>query len=352
MATNMITIYNKKIGLGEPCYIISEIGNNHGGDVDLAKEMIRVSADCGCDAVKFQTFRGTDIVNPLVKSDEYPEWDVSGKYPLWYQFLDSFALPYESYPDLIEYAHGLGIAFISTPTSIKTANFLDSNGADAIKIASMDLTNKPLIERINEFGRPVILSTGMGTIEEIKEVVSWLNDVPLALLHCVSNYPLETEHANLLNIRGLKKVFNLPIGFSDHSLGIILDIAAVALGAVIIEKHFTLDRNSLPKIEHHFSLEPNEFKELVKAAQEIKASLGSIQRKVGKQEKENSLRMRRSLMLNRDKDAGETILEDALIWLRPGTGIPPKNYREIIGKRLRRHKKAFEPLNPEDMIDE
>lgn len=343
-----VKIFDKKIGFKEPCFILSEIGNNHGGDPAVAEEMIKVSAECGCSGVKFQTFKGTDIISPIETVDAYPEWDISDRYKYWYQFLDSIALPYESYPELINYAHDLGLAFISTPTSIETAEFLNKVDVDAIKIASMDLTNLPMIKKISEFRKPVILSTGMGTIDEIKEAISWLGDVPLILLHCISNYPLESKDANLLNVVGLIEHFKIPTGFSDHSLGIELDISAVALGAVLIEKHFTLNRNTSEKIEHHFSLEPSEMKELVYTIRNIEKALGTKNRKIGSAEKKNAERFRRSLMLNKNMKAEEKITEKDVVWLRPGTGIKPKHYKEIVGKHLNKDKPAYEPLQWDD----
>jgi len=350
MKRKEIKIYGKKIGPNEPCFILSEIGNNHGGDVSLAKKMIQVSAECGCDGVKFQTFHGTDIISPFELSKTYPEWNISNRYRHWYQFLDSIALPYERYPDLIKYAHKFNVSFISTPTSIENAEFLNSVGVDAIKIASMDLTNLPMIKHIAEFEKPVILSTGMGTLEEIEEAISWLDGVPLVLLHCVSNYPLKPQDANLLNIVELRERFDLPVGFSDHSLNLELDISAVALGAIMIEKHFTLNRNNPVKIEHHFSIEPVELKELVKAVNTVKQALGSKERTFSSEERENAKRFRRSLMLNKDIKAGNTIEEKDVVWLRPGTGIQPKHYKEMIGKRLLKDKNAYDPLQWDDFI--
>jgi N,N'-diacetyllegionaminate synthase len=344
---NSIRIGKTTVGDGYSCYLISEIGNNHGGAIDLALQMIEESAKAGANAVKFQTFTGKDIVSPIVRSDEYPGWDVSSQFERWVDFVDSLALPQEAYPELIRTAHDLGMDFISTPTSPETASLLADVGADALKIASMDLTYHPLLEHVSRLGMPVILSTGMGTIGEIDEAVALLAGVPLLILHCVSEYPLPSGSADLNNIVGLREYFGVPVGFSDHSPGYLLDVVAVARGAVAIEKHFTLDRNSPFKAEHHFSLEPQEFAELTAAVREAELALGSKMR--SPDDRKNAASYRRSLQFVRDMDAGEVIRENDVVALRPGYGLHPKYLEQIAGRTLARSCKAYTPFTWEHL---
>lgn len=250
--TQTVPIGNKTIGNGNPCYIVSEIGNNHDTNIETAKALIKASYEAGADAVKFQTFKSLDIVNPNMPANAYPGWDVSDRFEYWYQFVNTLAMPYEWYDELIAYTRKLGLAFISTPASIEAAHFLADKKIDALKIASMDLNNTPFLREVDHMGLPVILSTGMSMTEEIQEAVSVFKKSPLILLHCVSNYPLGYEDANLLNIPMLKDAFSLPVGFSNHALGYDLDITAVALGACVIEKHFTFERSNPNIAEHHF----------------------------------------------------------------------------------------------------
>jgi N,N'-diacetyllegionaminate synthase len=344
---NSVRIGRSTIGAGHPCYLISEIGNNHGGSVELALRLIEESARAGANAVKFQTFTGKDIVSPNVKSDTYPGWDVSRQFERWVDFVDSLALPRSVYPELIRTAHSLGMDFISTPTSMDTASFLEDVGADALKIASMDLTYHPLLEHVAGLDLPVVLSTGMGTIGEIEEAVGIFAGVPLIVLHCVSEYPLPSGSADLNNLVGLQDYFRIPVGFSDHSPGHLLDVLAVALGAVAIEKHFTLDRASPFKAEHHFSLEPTEFANLAAAVRESELALGSRIRNPS--DRKNALGFRRSLQFVRDMEAGEVIGEQDVVALRPGNGLHPRYLRQVVGQSLGRACNAYTPFTWDDL---
>jgi len=342
-------IAEKEIGGGSPCYIISEIGNNHGVNLETAKKMIEVSSEAGADAVKFQTFKATDIVNPNVPANAYRGWDVSDKFEYWHEFVDTLAMPYEWYDELIDYARGLGIGFISTPASLEAAMFLVEKGVDALKIASMDVNNTPFLEEVDKMNLPVILSTGMSTIDEIEEAVAAFKKSPLILLHCVSNYPLKHEDANLLNIKMLKDRFHLPIGFSNHALGYDLDIAAVTLGANIIEKHFTLSRSSPKLAEHHFSMEPEEMKELVKKIRLVEKAFGGYERVLAEDELENRKLARRSITILKKMKSGDRIEKKDIAVIRPGTGMEPRYFNDIIGKKVCREIEAFELLGWEDL---
>jgi N,N'-diacetyllegionaminate synthase len=339
-----VKIGTREIGDGHPCYIIAEIGNNHNGDPDQAIALMRVFTEAGADAVKFQTFRGADIVGPHVPADRYAGWDVGAEFERWVDFLDTLVLPREVYPDLLEVARELGVDFISTATTAESAEFLRTAGVDAIKIASMDLDNLSLIRAVAALGIPAIVSTGMGTIEEIEECVAQFGRAEVALLHCVSNYPLGYEDANLRNIPMLRERFGGPVGFSDHSLGHELDVAAVALGASIIEKHVTFDRSSPVKAEHHFAAMPDEFEALVGAIRGIESALGTAERSVGEAELRSRQEFRRSIFLARDVEPRELIRAEDLRCIRPATSVAPRDMDRVVGARARRRIAAYEPF--------
>lgn len=344
-----VEIRGKAIGDGQPCYLIAEIGNNHHGSPEAAKSLIRAAAASGADAVKFQTFKAEDIHSPEIPANAYEGFDVSDRFERWVDYVRTLELPYEAYGELIREAHALGVAFLSTPASFSALEFLMTQQIDAIKVASMDLNNIPFLQRVERTGQAVILSTGMSTLEEIRESVRALGQVPLALLHCVSNYPLKYEDANLLNIAALQEEFSVPVGFSNHALGYDLDIAAVALGARLIEKHFTLDRRHPEIAEHHFSMEPAEFAELASRIRTIEQALGSRERTLTPEEQRTRTLARRSLTTTRDLRANEVLTEHDLVLLRPGTGIEPKHLTEVIGRRLRRDLKAYHPVVWDDL---
>ncbi len=340
-----IKIGKKFISPDHPCYVIAEIGNNHDGQLLNAKKLIKAAHAAGVDAVKFQTFKALDVVSPLVRADAYAGWDLSDRFDFWYEFVDTLKMPYECYDELIDYTHHFGLAFISTPASFEAADFLATKKIDAIKIASMDLNNIPFLKYIDRFKFPIILSTGMATLPEIKAAVKAINKSPLALLHCVSNYPLQPQDANLLNIRMLEEKFSVPVGFSNHALGYDLDIVAVGLGAKVIEKHFTLLRRPRITAEHHFSMEPKEMNEMVKKIRLIEKALGSFERTFTPAEKKSRGLVRRSITVKRDMTAGETIRWNDIVFLRPGIGIEPKDVNRVIGKKLKKPVKAYALLN-------
>jgi sialic acid synthase SpsE len=331
-------------------YIIAEIGNNHNGNVDKAIAMIDASKEAGVDAVKFQTFRGIDIVSPKVKANEYKGWDVKN-FEYWYQFLDTIALKLEDHQKVIDHTLKCGMDFITTPTSPYIVKYLEGlKGIKAYKIASMDLNNIPLLEEVAKTKKEIIMSTGMGEMDEVKKAVAIFKDHKLSVLHCVSDYPLDPEKAFLNNITSLKKQFpNLDIGFSDHSLGHELCVAARCLGAVVFEKHITLDRKDPNPAEHHFSMEPNEFKELVNWIRHIDANLNAEGFLRSETEKVNKLKYRRSYHYNADLKKGEKMELDKLSFVRPGEGIDNNELPDFIGKVLTKDVKAYDPCSLNDV---
>ena len=340
-----IQVGSRVVGDGQPCFIVAEIGMNHDGDKMKAKELIAVASEAGVDAVKFQTFRATDIINPRLPADYDPQEPVPAKYQFFYEYLEHYELPYEWHDELIEFCRQKGILFISTPCSVEAVRFLSSR-VPAYKIASMDLTNRELLTEIGKQGKPIVLSTGIGTLGEIERATATIkeNGAPeIALLHCVSNYPAKPEELNLHNISMLKQAFDVPVGFSDHSLGIVSSIAAVTLGACIIEKHITLDR-STPGPDHYFALEPDELKALVRGIREVQAALGQSIRHLSVDETPKRNTYRRSLVACHELKAGHRLQQGDVIAIRPGAGIDPFDILKVEGLTLKTDVPAFTPL--------
>jgi len=333
-------------------YVIAEIGNNHNGSLKKCISMIDAAKSIGANAVKIQSFRGRDIVTPNILSSEYPNWN-SGGFKYWYQFLDSIALPIRDHQQAIDYSNKIGIDFITTPVSPEIVDILEEmNGIKAYKIASMDLNNIDLIESIAQTDKKIILSTGMGSIKEINKAIELLHKNELTVLHCISDYPLHPKNANLNNIKVLINEFpNLTIGFSDHSLGHELSITAVALGAKVIEKHFTLDRKDESPAEHHFSMEPKELEILIKWTQDINLILSKNE--WSRSENENrhgKLISRRSFHYKKDLKKGHILKKTDIIFIRPGNGIDFTNLNKVINKSLKNSIKAFDPCLEKDLL--
>lgn len=317
-------------------YVIAEIGNNHNGSVSKALEMIDMSAEAGVDAVKFQSFRGLDIVSPRVPASAYPGWNVKDK-TWWYEFLDTIALPLENHQEIIDYAHKKGVDFITTPVSPYIVEYLEKlSGIDAYKVASMDLNNHGLLQAMANTTKPVIMSTGMGHVSEVDKAVEMLGDRDIGVLHCVSDYPLQAEDAYLNNINVLRSRFEgKEIGFSDHSLGHELVIAAVAMGAKIIEKHVTLDRDDPSPAEHHFSMEPSELTEMVQWIRALDKNFGQTGwGRSAKESQDGHQAYRRSFHYNKKLSKGHKVSTDDLVFLRPGTGIDYSELNNVIGQYL------------------
>jgi sialic acid synthase SpsE len=331
-------------------YIISEIGNNHNGSLEKALKLIDASKEAGVDAVKFQTFRGIDIVSPKVKANEYKGWDVKN-FEFWHEFLDTIALKLEDHQTAIDYTLKNGMDFITTPTSPYIVEYLEKlQGIKAYKIASMDLNNFPLLNAVAKTKKEILMSTGMGELDEVMKAVEIFKDHKLSILHCVSDYPLDPDKAFLNNITNLKKQFpGLTVGFSDHSLGHELCVAARALGATLFEKHITLDRKDPSPAEHHFAMEPNEFKELVKWIRHIDINLAVSDFSRTETEKVNKFKYRRSYHYNKDL-VKDTVLEIGnLSFVRPGEGIGNEELDKVIGKKLKRDVKAYDPCMLNDI---
>jgi len=309
-------------------YIVAEINTSHFGSIDTAKELILQAKIIGCDCVKFQSWSA----NSLYSSSYYKD------NPIAKRFVDKFSFSNNTLSELAEFSKKNGIDFASTPYSLEEVNFLlDYCHVPYIKIASMDLNNYSYLEYIASTGIPMILSTGMAEIDEIRQAVKTIEKVGnknLCLLHCISIYPPAISTIRLKNIEGLRKEFpRYPIGFSDHSIGISIPIAAVALGACLLEKHFTLNKNKIG-MDNQMATEPEEMQKLIISCHNVQTALGGTERIIYDEEKEQRLKIRRSVVSTSYLRAGTKIEIQHICLKRPGTGIPPENVNSIIGKTL------------------
>ena len=317
-------------------FIIAEAGVNHNGDIKLAKKLINVAKDAGADAVKFQTFKAENVVIKNAEKAEYQK-ETTGIRESQYDMIKKLELTEEDFRELADYAKKEGILFLSSPFDKESVDLLYELDVPAFKVASGEITNFPLLKYIAKKEKPIILSTGMSTLGEVEEALNVIRSEgvrDVVLLHCVSNYPAKIEDINLRAMETLKHAFKVPVGFSDHTLDITASIAAVALGACVIEKHFTLDRKLLGP-DHKASLEPNELKEMVKTIRDLEKALGDGIKRPTKDEVEIKRVARRSIVAKEDMSKGIIITEDMLDVKRPGTGIPPKYMEMIVGRKAK-----------------
>ena len=337
-----IKIGNKVIGDKNPCFIIAEAGVNHNGKLSLAKKLIDIAKEAGVDAIKFQTFKTEGVMIENVPMAEYQKKNI-GKKETQFQMIKKLELSYDDFISLKKYCDKKRIIFLSTPHSEDAINFLEKLVL-AYKIGSGDLTNLPFLEKIAGKKKPIILSTGMATLSEVKEAVGTIKKAgnnKIILLHCTTNYPCPLEEVNLKAMLTLKKEFNLPVGYSDHTLGVMVPIMAVALGAKVLEKHFTLDKN-LPGPDHKASLEPGELKEMVKVIRDTERALGSGIKKPTKSEEKIKKVVRKSVIAKINIPRGAEIKKDMLIIKRPGTGIEPKYLDKVLGRVAKKNIKKDE----------
>lgn len=330
-----MNITGRSIGFNRLPYIIAELSANHNGSLERALATITAAKQCGADAVKIQTY----TADTMTIECDLPDFMVKGG--LWdgYKLYDLYKwaqTPYEWHKPLFEHAKKEGITLFSTPFDETAVDLLESLDTPAYKIASFELADLPLIEYVAKTGKPMILSTGMATGEQIQEAISTARDSgckDLVLLHCISSYPVPIDQAHLLQIAVLAERFKVPVGLSDHTLGTTAAVAAVALGACIIEKHFTLNRaDKGPDCE--FSLEPSEMERLCREAKEAWACLGEAGFNRKKVE-EGSKVFRRSLYFVKDLPTGHIVKEEDVRRIRPGMGLPPREYQKLIGRKLR-----------------
>ena len=334
--------------------IIAEAGVNHNGDLNTAKELIDVAAKAGVDVVKFQTFKADDLVSKRAKKARYQINNTGEGNDTQYEMLKKLELSESDHITLIKYANLKGIKFFSTAFDVKGLEYLNSLDFSMFKVPSGEITNYPYLKKVASFGKPVILSTGMASLKEIDEALQvltseGLTNEEITVLHCNTEYPTPMRDVNLKAMTTIHRAFNVEIGYSDHTLGIEVPIAAVALGATVIEKHFTLDR-SLPGPDHMASLEPNELKQMVDSIRNIEAVIsGSGNKTPSESEVRNIEIVRKSLHLNKDLKKGTIISSNDLVILRPATGISPMRIEEIIGKSLTKDVHAYDSLKEEDI---
>jgi len=330
-----VQIGDRLVGPGEPCFIIAEAGVNHNGDMRLAHQLIDAAAEAGADAVKFQSFVTEEIITPDAPKAAY-QVETTGESGSQYEMLKALELSSDQQAELKAHCEQSGILYLCTPYETMSVDMLDRMGVDASKIASADITNIPFLRYVANKGRPVILSTGMATLCEVEQAVDTLRNGGLndkiVLLHCTTQYPAPLNEANLRAISTMQRAFGCPVGFSDHTPGVGASPWAVAVGACMIEKHFTLDRN-MPGPDHRASLEPNELAALVRAVHDVEAALGDGVKRPMPSELPNKPRMRKSLVARRTIHAGDTITPDVLTCKRPGDGLAPMWFDRVAGRR-------------------
>lgn len=312
--------------------IIAEAGVNHNGDIDIAKQMIDAAADAGADVVKFQTFKAENLVTQSAKKAEY-QLQTTSKEESQLQMLKKLELSSQDHHELIKYAKDRQIGFLSTPFDLDSLQLLIDAGIDIIKLPSGEITNYPLLKKSAETGKRIILSTGMSNIEEIKTAVKVLKingAGEIILLHCNTQYPTPYEDVNLNAMKTIAEATGLLVGYSDHTIGIEVPVAAVAMGATVIEKHFTLDRN-MEGPDHKASLEPHELKAMVSAIRNVEKAMGDGVKEPSKSEKENIGIARKSIVARKKIKKGEKFTEQNITTKRPGTGINPMRWNEILG---------------------
>lgn len=345
-------IGNRLVGPDEPTFVIAEAGSNHNGDLSIAKELIEVAADAGADAVKFQTFRAEEMYVEDSGDVEYLDDDRS-----IYEIIESMEMPYGWIPELHDYCHEQGVQFMSTPFDERSAAEL-AEYVPAWKVASYTSSHIPFLEHLAGTDKPIIMSTGAHDLEEIRESVTALQDASvsdLVLLQCVAAYPTPLSEINLRVIETLREEFDVLTGLSDHTLDpVTAPTAAVALGASVVEKHFTLDK-SMDGPDHEFALEPDELNQMISAIRDTEVALGTGEKHVLEVENELYQKARRSIQSTENLEAGEKFTKRNVDVLRPGeqtTGLAPKYYNTVLGKTAARNIQSGEGITEEDIKED
>jgi N-acetylneuraminate synthase/N,N'-diacetyllegionaminate synthase len=328
-----IKISNKEIGENHPTFIIAEAGVNHNGQLDLAKKLIDIALDAGCDAVKFQTYKSEGVVTSDTDSADYVKKNLGNEISQL-NLIKSYELKYSDFEELKAYCDQKGIIFLSTPHSFDAIDFLD-NLVPAYKFGSGDIINIPALKHAARKGKPIILGTGMSTLDEIEQAINAIKsegNEQIIALHCTTNYPCKIEDTNLNAMLTMKEELDCLVGYSDHTLGLTIPILVTAMGANVIEKHFTSD-NNLPGPDHKASLDADELKKMVSEIRETELILGSFDKKPTESEEEIKKVVRKSLVAKNRISKGTVISRDLIEIKRPGTGISPVEIDRIVGKR-------------------
>lgn len=332
MRAAKLRIGRRDIGPGEPVFIIAEAGVNHNGDAELAKALVREAKRCGADCIKFQTFKTERVVIPTAPKADY-QLRTTAPTESQADMIRKLELDSRAYPGLIEVCRQERILFLSTPANIEDVDFLDSLGVPAFKLASFQIVEPIILRYVARLGKPMLLSTGMATMAEVDEAVRVIRETgnaQIVILQCTTNYPSRPQDANLRVIRTMHNAFGAVMGYSDHTQTATACIAAVALGASVIEKHFTVDK-TMPGPDQSSSADPEEFRQLVQLVRETEAVLGSAAKEPVEAERRNAVNMRRSLVSKVMILAGTVITEEMLCYKRPGSGIPPAKLRDVVG---------------------
>ncbi|MCF8026060.1 MAG: N-acetylneuraminate synthase family protein [Desulfobacteraceae bacterium] len=348
-----IELGSHTVGQGETPYVIAEIGANHNGDMDLARQMIDAAKGCGCHAVKFQSW----TPDSLIAREEYDKNQVFTDSPKKHfgslrEMVKTYYLREDQHRELKQYCDKQGIDFCSTPFSPGEVDLLAELDVPFIKVASMDINNPDLLKYIADQQKPVLLSTGMATLAEIEKAVQVIEaqgNRRIILLHCIAIYPPAYEDIHLHNIPMLANTFGYPAGFSDHSIGASIPLAAAALGAYVIEKHFTMDKD-MPGWDHDISADPQEMKTIVEEAEKVCTALGSYRRTVSEAEMEKRKKFRRSIVITRKLSAGHVLRDEDITFKRPGTCIAPDEKAYILGRKLARDLYEDDVLRWEDLV--
>ncbi|WP_018249171.1 N-acetylneuraminate synthase [Orenia marismortui] len=324
-------------------FIIAEAGVNHNGNLDLAKRLIDEAIWAGADAIKFQSFKAEKLVSKSLEKADYQK-DTTSKDETQYEMIKKLELDYDEYEILRDYCKEKDILFMSSAFDLESIELLDGLGMKIWKIPSGEITNLPYLRRIGQLNNKVIISTGMANLSEIEVALKVLREAgskDITVLHCNTEYPTPMEDVNLKAMNTIKEAFKVKVGYSDHTLGIEVSIAAVAMGAEVVEKHFTLDR-TMEGPDHRASLEPDELKSMVEAIRNIEKALGSGVKKPSKSEMKNKAIVRKSIVASRDIKEGDVFNEENLAIKRPGNGISPMRWGEIVGKIAKRSFKKDE----------
>lgn len=330
-------------------YIIAEMGDNHNGDRSLAFRLVDEAVNAGADCVKFQVFKTEEIISRHAQKAEYQKKN-TGTDENQFEMVKKLELDFSVYEELFAYCKTKEIDFLATAFDIPSVDFLQNLGMEKWKIPSGEITNLPLLIRIAQTGKPIIMSTGMCTMEEIQTALNVLEQNGagnVSLLHCNTEYPTPFEDVNLRAMKTVEETFGKPVGYSDHTVGIEVPVAAVAMGAAIIEKHYTLDKN-MEGPDHKASLNPRELKEMVRAVRNIERAMGDGIKAPSPSERKNIDIARKSIVARRTIRKGEIFTEDNLAVKRPGNGISPMKWFDIIGRRAGKDYSADEMIIPDE----
>lgn len=332
-------------------YVIAEAGVNHNGSVKNAFKMIDCAKECGCDCIKFQTFKADALVTSNAPKADYQMRNTNGS-NTQFEMLKSLELNDREFEELKAHCDEIGIEFMSTPFDIESVDVLEKIGVTRYKISSGDINNKQLLQYVAKTGKSMVVSTGMSTIEEVTKAVDWIEQVgnhQITLLHCTSNYPTSYDEVNMKAMQTLQQKFGYPIGYSDHTKGDLASIVAVAMGATVIEKHFTLDKN-MEGPDHKASLNVEELKEMVDDIRAVETIMGNGVKQPMKSELNTRSVARKSVVLAHNIQKGEILKKEDLVLKRPGNGLAPEYLDELIGKVLVRNMRAEEMITWKDVV--